>query len=85
MYSLLFNISLGALSRALTLVPSRVRKATVPLQMGLRIMRMATWAATITLSAIYLRRVCYLMADTSISTLNRYLPFSARFRSTALR
>jgi len=57
--------------RALTLVPSRVRKAAVPAQMGLRVMRMATWAATITLSAIYLRRVCYLMADTSINALDR--------------
>lgn len=43
----------------------------MPAQMGLRVMRMATWAATITLSAIYLRRVCYLMADTSINALDR--------------
>ena len=48
-----------------------MRKATVPAQMGLRVMRVATWAATITLSALYLRRVCYLMADTSINAMDR--------------
>lgn len=58
-------------SRAFCYVPLRLRKATTPLQLGLRIMRGATWAATLTLSAVYFRRACYLLADKSISGLDR--------------
>ena len=54
------------------MVPSRVRKAVIPAQMGLRVLRIATWAATVTLSAIFMRRACYVMADTSINALDRY-------------
>ena len=34
-------------------------------------MRIATWAATLTLSAVYFRRACYVVADSSISKIDR--------------
>ena len=64
-------MSQGLFCRALNYMPPRLRKATAPAQLGLRILRGATWAATLTLSAVYFRRGCYVVADQSISQIDR--------------
>ncbi len=60
--------------RALKYVPARVQKATAPAQLGLRVLRGATWAATLTLSAVYFRRGCHALADTAVTNLDRSAP-----------
>lgn len=57
--------------RVLGAMPDRFRRAILPAQLGLRVARIATWAATLTLSAVYFRRICYLIADSSISSVER--------------
>lgn len=64
--------------KAVQYLPRNVQAAMSPMQLGLRILRGAVWAAALTVSAVKTRHACYSTADSVITAISqlkgRYRP-----------
>lgn len=63
---------LGMCCRAVRVVPKPFRRLTQPAQLGLRILRIATWVASFLMSAVLFRRGCHWIAHSSITKMTRW-------------